>query len=317
MHRSIQTLVMALLVALAAFSTSRNARATCGHTVPNGARLDIQTGIVTANGAAVDTSACTSVPEFGPSGGYYAQFTAGSTRGSTLTDDFGGFFTVPEYPGGSFGSTENQDTGPEFWGYWTGLTAVGNGWPGGQVLLQPVLSWSCADIPCSNHSYTIGIELVDNIAYYSPSEFSVSPGEVIESYIYQTDGPPNPSAWLAVIETSSQTVSFGVENIPSTFAEFSEAWIVFEGWGNGSANGNSGQLPECLDLPFTDILGYDVYTFDTPSPNWNSYKPYTGPNLWTGAALAPGQTTGITPAGPNCSWGTSVQTPWEYFTFEP
>jgi hypothetical protein len=155
MHRALPKIVVAALLAFAAVSTSNKAQAqvtflphmpsrptnpNCIHTVPNGAALNVQTGIVTLNGAFVaqfDDSACTSgaEPDITGSGGYYAQTSATIfPTNATLTDDFGGTFTVSSYPPGFFNGTE-------YWSFWPGIVAYG--WPGlsgiGAVVLQPVL----------------------------------------------------------------------------------------------------------------------------------------------------------------------------------
>jgi hypothetical protein len=46
-----------------------------------------------------------------------------------------------------------------------------------------------------------------------------------------------------------------------------------------------------------------------------TYKPYTGPNVWSPAFFP--SNTGSTPSGPNCDWGASADTPIEYLSFNP
>jgi hypothetical protein len=280
-------------------------RADCAHAMPSGARIDAQTSIVTLNGRTVDVSACTPEPTFGTNGGYYAELSTPYNPGAgTLTDDFGGVFVVPNYPGGSFTSTENSSTGTQFWSFWTGLSAFGAGWPGGEALLQPILAWTNPTIG-GGHAYQVLIEFVAGSGaplYATP--LAVTPGDEIESAIWQIAS--NPDAWEAAIEdlNSGEYIYAILDGIPSSWAKFTQAELVFEAWGN---NSNTAPLPSCGDLPPTTGLSFDVVTFDVPSPAWNSYTPYTGSNLWTGTVLGK---TGLPTTTPStCAWSTAVDLP--------
>jgi hypothetical protein len=141
------------------------------------------------------------------------------------------------------------------------------------------------------------------------SEFPAAPNDSVESYIFQYEG--NPDAWEVAIWDFTQNYGafFYVTGLSSAYPKFNTAYVVLEGW---AGPGAQGQLPSCSDLPPGGSLTYNMLTFDEPKPNWNSYTPYTGPNLWSGAVLG---ATANPPTGPNCNWGYAANTPAEVLSF--
>jgi hypothetical protein len=130
----------------------------------------------------------------------------------------------------------------------------------------------------------------------------------VESFIYQYESSPD--AWEVLVNDLTQGYYryFYIDGIPTSYTKFSQAFIVLEGFNGPSL----GPLSSCSDLPPSGSLSYGIATFDTGTPP--TYTPYTGPNLWTGAAGPPGSTS-YTPSGPECNWGSSVNTPTESLTF--
>jgi hypothetical protein len=277
----------------------------CIHTVPNGARINAQTWEVTLNGATVATyPPCTSGASVakpdndGPSGGYYAQ-TVTPNESTTVSDDFGGTFVVPEY-------SNVSDNDGEYWSFWPGLIAYN--WPssGSNAVLQPTLNWY------SDGTYFINSDLDfgSNGSYtqYNSGYLEAYASDEVESYIYQYESSPDAWEVASIDFTQGYSTAFEVYNIPSTYTKFTQAFVVLEGF-NGSL---LGPLPSCADLSPSGSVSYDILTFDRGTPP--TYTPYTGPNLWTGSAGPPG-TTSYPATGPECNWGYSVNTPTETLTF--
>jgi hypothetical protein len=215
----------------------------------------------------------------------------------TLTDNFGGFFNVPEaYP------TYNGSKTPEYWDYWIGLVAwnwpnEGPQQPGGNVVLQPVFTWQ-EQYTGGPHAYYMfsdmaiaGIQGVSSFKEYSSGVVEVYLGDRIESFIYQYES--NPDAWQVRMDdlTTGAYAQFLVTGLPSTWPKFNTAYLVLEGFDGTTA---AGPLPNCADLPSSG-LSYELATFDAP-PN---YTPST-PN-WSGAAYP--ATTSYSTTGPNCNFG--------------
>jgi hypothetical protein len=181
---------------------------------------------------------------------------------------------------------------------------------GNNAVLQPVLIWESNG---SRHAYYMFSDLNDTANQYNSESFAVSPGDVIENWIDQVDGSPDPDEWEVTNwdTTTGIYTSFYVGGIPSTYSKFNTAYIVLEGFGAG---GETTTLPSCTDLSPADSVTYNILTFDLPTPAWNSYTPYSGPNLWSGSTLGG---TDFPPSGPSCSWGTSVATPYETVRWVP
>jgi hypothetical protein len=174
----------------------------CVHKVPNGAQIDVQTGVTTLNGAPV-AQTCTSGPQFA-GGGYYDQY---KTPTETVPFDmFAGYFIVPSFP------ADNSSTGVEFWNYFPGLVAA---WPDGPVILQPVLSWEEIDgILGDTHSYAMYSVMNYHTTDQSETEaVPVNPGDTIETFIYQIAS--NPDAWKVTWydEETGQNVSLDISKI--------------------------------------------------------------------------------------------------------
>jgi hypothetical protein len=124
-----------------------------------GAQINVQTWEVSQGGATVTQyppctsgGASTPEPEVTSSGGYYAQTTTPSGGSKTVSDNFGGTFTVPGYP-------SQNDTGEEYWSFWPGLVAYG--WPsaGSNAVLQPTLDWISQSPGNLEHEYYIRADL--------------------------------------------------------------------------------------------------------------------------------------------------------------
>lgn len=274
----------------------------CRQHVPNGARINAQTLDITFNGTVVDhLKKCASrggaQPETGSSGGYYDEFVYSdyyTNPSVNVVDDFGGTFTVPQYPGGSINSSENQDTNPEYWSFWPGVVAYN--WPsGGDIVIQPVFEWAQTE-EFGPHSYFIFADADWGPPYMQPDspEIAVSPGDEVESYVWQYESDPD--AWQAVAWdlTSGEYTWFEVYNITSAYPKFNAAFLVFEGF---DGSGSGGPLPSCTFLPPSSI-DYTLVTLDTGVPP--TYTPYSG-FPFTAEAGPPG-TTDFPASSPTCSW---------------
>jgi hypothetical protein len=159
---------------------SRPTDPSCIHHVPNGAHIDAQTWDVSLNNATIaQYPPCTSagsvaIPDTS-SGGYYVQFVT-PNESTTVSDNFGGNFTVPPYP-------SVEDYGPEYWSNWPGLVAYS--WPpsisGSNAVLQPTLDWYASE------PYVLTADLdfgpAGSYTQYNSGDIYAYPGDEAQSYI--------------------------------------------------------------------------------------------------------------------------------------
>jgi hypothetical protein len=314
--------------AVAQLQHTRLPSAPCARHVPSGGVIDLAAGVIRSNGAVVGQTStpCTESSSTGPepdtatSGGYYSQLTVpklsniggelqptnAQKAGPTLTDDFGGVFNAPStYP--------IYDGGPEYWTYWIGLVAwnwpdQGIGAPGGNVVLQPVFTWTGGSYYLYDVMY-ITAGPGQPFAFYTTALWKVALGDQIETYIYQYAS--NPDAWIVGwvdITQNDYGEYFGVQGIPSTFPKFNTAYLVLEGFSDGST---FGPLPSCADLAPLGNLTYDLLTFDEGVPP--TYTPFSP--TWHGAAY-PGVTS-YPPTSPSCSFGWQTSGANKSLTFAP
>lgn len=299
----------------ATVASSQPPKAKCVHSLPSGAAIDFKTGAVTLNGSPVSLGACEPGPNNGTSGGYYVQTNTAKNPSPTLTisDNFGGYFTVPGYP------ANNSSTGPEYTSYWPGLLAwhwpanqfLNN--PAGNVVLQPVLNWAL-DVHTQVHGYAAANAINMGGLQFQSTPFTVYPGDVIENYIYRLAADLD--SWQVVTIDFTQnnySTYLQVNNIPEKLPKFNTAIVALEGFGDQTIN--QPPLPSCADLPPSGNLTYNILTFDQPIPNPNSYTPLPAtPNIWSGSS---GAFTFFPTTGPNCGWAWAPTNTYAAFAFTP
>jgi hypothetical protein len=352
-HSKKAVAVLTALVALGAASTaaafSPRTAPKCTHVVPNGATVDMASGGVTLNGlfvAQYDDSTCippassgggksaspqgtavpdvsgqfpdSQVPAHGGSdnGGYYAGDYVDTTP-NQVADELVSEMWVP-------GISPNNDSGEEYWAEWPGLFAwnwpdVSGQWPGGDALLQPVLLY--ANLGAGSHSYYYAsiMDLDNGAVQYGTAWQRTSPGDWIIGGIVETAS----NSWE--VYTADLNVSptvywkFYINNIPSSWSPFSTAMIIQpEGWSGNNVEQDWGALPSCQDLTGSDELALDLTTFDTPTPNWNSFRSFAG--SWSTFTF--GGSPRFPPNAPSCDWTAfvpegSLPNQWFYAQFTP
>jgi hypothetical protein len=172
-----------------------------------------------------------------------------------------------------------------------------------------VLEWNLEETtPPYEHIYTVSAAADVPPLYQSPP-LAVDFNDVIYACIYQI--AKGPDEWLI----EADDVSLGeytymyLGGIPSSWTKFNLANVGFEG--HTPQTGQPG-LPTCADVPASGSLTFNIIDFDKASPSWNSYKPYTGSDLWNGYVTTP-------PVSPGCDWNYAYSSTAEtlYFNSNP
>jgi hypothetical protein len=292
--------------------------AACQYEIPDGAHIDGRTQNISMNGIVIGklpkscgtVSDSAAAPAFAPAapatsnGGYYNDAVWSnyfSDPSANIVDDFGVYFAVPQYPGGSYGSSENQDFGPEYFTLWNGVVAY-NVPHMGDIVLQPVLEWESTN--GSPHEYVWGAFFAYGTTFpYTVMHSAlsvVSPGDTLNGEVWQNNANPDNWTIRAVDVTTGSTATLYFDNAT---APFNAALITLEGFAGGSNPG--GPFPDCKYLPPPPVEMI-ISTLDTGvAPTYTPYPEGAVGTPFSAEAGPPGSTQ-WTPTSPECGWTTTL-----------